>query len=236
MQSWFDDYALKARMLPAALVVAPLGFFLSAFADNIVHKLAMGVLPTAALAMFVTQIVRDLGNKAQMRLYKQWGGVPTTILLRHRDSALPLSQKVAIHRKLKALLPDCTWPSINDESVDQDTADQIYASAVDILRERHRNLADSKLLQAENIAYGFRRNLLGLKRIGIIITFLVVVAGFVLMWGKLKTPVSYDPRSMEFAILYAAITHVGHQLVVTSNWVRSAADRYAKALLMRALA
>jgi hypothetical protein len=57
-------------------------------------------------------------------------------------------------------------PSEQDEKADPDKADDIYIGATKRLRELTRD--NKKLLLKENIAYGFHRNMVAMKAVGIL--------------------------------------------------------------------
>ena len=67
-------------------------------------------------------------------------------------------------------------PDKKIEAIDPATANQAYRSAVDWLLEHTRPNAKDFMLHSENISYGFRRNLLGLKPVALVLIVLALAA------------------------------------------------------------
>jgi hypothetical protein len=106
-----------------------------------------------------------------IRLYEEWGGKPTTQLLRHRDKTIEAVTKRRYHSYLGAKI-NVPLPDKNQEAEDPEGADEVYQSAVRWLLN-HTRPDDGKkfdMILRENVSYGFRRNALGMKPIGLIIS------------------------------------------------------------------
>jgi hypothetical protein len=73
-----------------------------------------------------------------------------------------------IHEFFTKNIPGLTIPSAVEEQQNPAEADKRYCSAVNWLREQRRDKEKFFLIHEENIQSGFRRNLLGVKGIGII--------------------------------------------------------------------
>jgi len=144
----FDSYTWKARVLPVFVVMFPFGIATALWLPNFlfVERLTGALVAPLGLAMLLSQIGRDRGYRKQPALWNRWGGAPTTQLLRYRTfGANPILLK-RYHDKLRLLQPDLNIPSHEDET-----------------RDRSR----FPLLYKENVNYGFRRNLWGLKPFGL---------------------------------------------------------------------
>lgn len=105
-------------------------------------------------------------------LVKEWGGMPTTIALRHRDTFLDSISKQRYHAVIVAKL-GIVMPTVQEEIADPAKADDIYIGATRRLRELTRG--DKQLLLKENIAYGFHRNMLAMKPVGMLACIFGVV-------------------------------------------------------------
>jgi hypothetical protein len=119
----------------------------------------------------LTNLCREFGKRLEDRLLQKWGGKPTTQLLRHRDKTIESVTKRRYHLFLATKI-NHTFPDEDQETHNPDAADEIYQSGIRWLLN-HTRPDDSKkfdLLFKENIAYGFRRNALGLKPLGLIIS------------------------------------------------------------------
>jgi hypothetical protein len=168
-----DTYTRQARLYPALLAGAPLvalavgvyGLPLEPSAGLIALLASLGVI------YLLTSIARELGKRVEDVLYASWGGKPSTQLLRHRDSTLDSVTKARYHAFLANKL-NVPFPTASDELADPGAADATYASAARWLLDQTRNTKTFPLLFKELIAYGFRRNSLGLKPIAIFIALL----------------------------------------------------------------
>jgi hypothetical protein len=110
----------------------------------------------------------------------------------------------------------------------------MYASAVDELRRRAK-IAGVKSVRRENISYGFARNLLGLKPVGIGICAAALALMAAVLWartsGEVRALSSLDIGTLAILIV-DLLAWVG---VVTPKFVRHQADAYAIALLETAM-
>ena len=85
------------------------------------------------------------------------------------------------YRTFLATKLDVTIPSAEVEAADQAAADAFYEQGGVWLRQHTRDRNKFPLLFNENVTYGFRRNLLGVKWIALALNLLVVAACFVLL-------------------------------------------------------
>ena len=127
------------------------------------------------------QIGRDKGKIKEPRLYEMWGGKPTTVLLRHRDSPLDPTVLALLHGAL-ARVTGVEAPSKRKEAGSPDDADKVYEEYVRYLRDSTRDTAKFPRIFEELVNYGFRRNLWGLKPIGIVLDTIASVAAGVAVW------------------------------------------------------
>jgi hypothetical protein len=115
------------------------------------------------------------------------------------------------------------------ELADPDAADELYESCTHFLRERTRDKGTFPLVFAENVSYGFRRNLLGLRPVGITTSLVGLVIG-----AFASGATGYRTPYFVVAPLSAVVS--GGLLLfwiarVNSGWVKQAADAYADRLL-----
>ena len=172
----FDHYSFTARLLPALLTLLPLAFGTFAWAGTvapwysnlwIVFVAAGG---TYALATFA----RNAGKNCEPKLWRSWGGTPTTQLLRYSGPANPVLRH-RWHVALSTLLGR-SMPTQQLEITDPTGADQSYEAAVKVLIENTRDRKAFPLVYKENVNYGFARNLYALKTVGIISSILGAVS------------------------------------------------------------
>jgi hypothetical protein len=120
----------------------------------------------AALGVFsflLAQIGRDNGKKKEKELFKHWGGKPTNTILKHSNDHLDVHTKKRFHTKLEQIISDIKIPTAEEEQKNPQTADAIYDNCTKYLIAKTRDSSKYFLLFKENINYGFRRNLWGMK-------------------------------------------------------------------------
>lgn len=226
-----DRYAYYARLLPALIVSLPF-LILLFIALPAIWKLigvlsAMGV--SVALVFFLAQCGRDAGKRKEPGLFCTIGGKPTTRLLRQTDVTLPPATKRRYHDFLGANAPGFVPPTLQQETTDPHAADEMYDSAVDWLRAKTRDTKLHELLFAENISYGFRRNLWGMKPLGIITCSLGILAVIGLFVGLPALEIA--PPIVAATIMMMCIQLCFWLFVIRPSWVAIPAEAYAKTLL-----
>lgn len=202
---FFDRYDSLTRALPALLVVLPLLVPLVCVYGirNSVQSNIMYFFVVYGVIYLFANWIRSSGKKLEERLLNKWGGMPTTIALRHRDKHFDRISKQRYHSALTSKL-GIVLPTAQEELDSPEDADEIYFAAVRSLRERTRS--KKELLLNENIAYGFKRNMLAVKPIGVIFCFLGAICA---LWigGVLQT----SPLCFE----YMNFKHFGFEATLT---------------------
>jgi hypothetical protein len=232
MEKIFNPYVLQARVYPVLIVLLPIALCFIAWVPKPedITKPLISVVVAAGLAGLLAPIARDAGKKAEKKLLAEWGAFPSTTLLRHRDSRMDPLTKRRYHETLARVLPDVRIPSEHEEEGDPDAADKVYASCGAFLRSNVRDEGQFSQLLAENIGYGFRRNLFGLRPLGIV----CALAGTGACTWKLvegyKNGLTLVSLPMLCLLISGALLVVW-LLVVRKEWVRQAADDYAVRLL-----
>ena len=231
LAGFFSAYPLRARLQPALLAMLPLLCLLILAPDAWTPlKTVFVIAVVAGVSLFLSQIARDAGRRVEQDLYRQWGGLPSVAMLRHRDHRIAPTTKQRYYAQLATVL-GTPMPSEADETNDPAAADRVYLSASDWLRARSRGAGFEALFE-ENIDYGFRRNLLGLKPWAI--GGACVAGGVILLahWRHWPIPVPtiaapYVGPVIAFLVVFAVLM----LLIVRKTWVKSAADNYALRLL-----
>ena len=234
-----DPYDRQARLYPALLVLAPVVLVLLCFYAPHASMLtnAALVLIACGVLFWLANLARDCGKKQEAKLFSKWGGKPSTQLLRHRDNTIDPVTKQRYH----AVLSDgmrIAFPTAEEERDQPDRADHLYESATRWMLEQTRDSSRFSLLLSENIAYGFRRNMLGVKYIG------VFVAASACGWAVIRSITVLPAQSPSFALQVLdlpaqnAIAIAGCLLLVfmwvvgtTKDRVQTAAFAYATRLL-----
>jgi len=232
-----SPYERKARLYPALLALVPIlalaiGMYGIAFE---VEAGLIGLLSTFGIFYLVASVVRELGGRLESSLFDEWGGKPTTQILRHRDKKIDPVTKMRYHAFLAKHLA-INFPSEADEKADPIAADDTYQSGIKWLLDRTRDTKIFNLLFQENIAFGFRRNCLGLK------PFAIVIAVTAFIWPLIATGV-VTWQGIDFGVLKGLPRSVWGSLTVsllmlavwifflTKRTAKTAAFGYAEMLL-----
>ncbi len=224
------SYTIPARLYPTLLTCFPVGLAILAwFPDRLIGwSLIAGLATSCGLTMLLSQLGRDPGRNKQVDLWISWGGKPTTQLLRHRDRQVDKHTKSRYHAKLAEIVPGITIPTPDEETQDTRAADEVYDSCALYLIQHTRNAKEHPLVFKENVNYGFRRNLWGMKPAGTLFSVIgLMVAGL--------AAVIYLPDGIRIAALGGTVMNAFFLawwlLRITPDWVRVPAFAYARELL-----
>lgn len=225
-----DAYTVRARIAPAVLTAAPgLAFGVASLpllpgAQKLWSLLGLGLTTYAAL------IARDAGNAVQPRLYRDWGGVPTTERLRFA-SETSRAEVERRHRDVERALGDSLrLPTVEAELADPLEADREYQAAMGRVIAKIRAAGGFRLVALENRNYGFARNLFGLKQLGrwiAIATLLVSALVGAGAWNQLGYA---DARPLMLPLGVSILALFLWQRV-TPAFVRPNADAYANRVI-----
>lgn len=181
-----------------------------------------------ALSYFLSHQAADAGKRIEPNVWKSWGGPPTTRLLRHTNSEFNRETRLRVHSRLREL--GLCIPTDSEEATDIHHADLLYESAADELRRLTRNRKRFPLVFHANVEYGFRRNLLGLKKFGIavaVISLSVNIWPIVEEWLTLGAPTGFPVATA----LVTSLILLGWIVGTNPDKLRISADRYARFLL-----
>ena len=228
-----DIYNLRARLLPAVIGIAP-AIAVAAISISWSEVSLPQVIATAAVAvLFVaaSDIARRMGKRFERNMFVSTGGRPIMTLLRHADPVLETRTKERYRAYLAKQLGEAP-PSAEEEERDPAAADAFYDRCGVWLREHTRDKSKFRILFEENMTYGFRRNLYGLRWLGLALNALVV-AVCVYLLSPYGTWISETTRSEIFAVLTIAAIHALYFLLfVTRLSVEEASNQYARQLVL----
>lgn len=228
--AFLDEYTIWARQAPAFLAGAPAVIATYALFPDL--RSSWGALGGLVAALggpaALAYLTRSLGKRLEPELFKAWGGKPTTAMLRWCDDRISVDTKRRYHDRLRAVGID--MPSAEDEARDPAAADAKYESAGEWLLRKARDKKAYPFVFTQNINYGFARNLLGLKPLGLGVATICAVAQMVLAgWALHKGSELSAFVTISSAIGVAAVAFWG--MAVRSGWVLSTAVAYSRALL-----
>lgn len=230
---FFDVYSIRARLFPAIIAAAPslaaltlLISWKSFGLSNLIATVGMLVLLFA-----IADFARARGRAIEGKLYAEHGGIPSITMFRRDDETIDAGSKDRYRAFLAGKLAVIA-PSPAEESANQAAADAFYGQCGNWLRQNTRDTKKFPILFGENITYGFRRNLLGLKVLALYLNvFVVMVCTFILwrqMWDT-NTP----QGSRITVVLVVAAAHAAYMfLAVSRTAVWDASKAYGRELIL----
>lgn len=231
--SIFDPYDRKARLYPALLVMlvpaVALTFVAPAFSSQLAGLASLAI--ALGGLMLLSSLGREWGKRKEPKLFEIWGGTPTTLMLLRASTPLDQHTLDRYRKVLEGKVAGLSFPDPSSEASDPSGAAAICESAVKWLREATRDTKKFALVFAENTSYGFRRNLLGVKPLALVMCVLTLAATILHAWlstaGNL-TAVSVQSWS---SAMVTCIGLVVWGTVVNADFVKTTAFAYATALL-----
>lgn len=230
-----DPYDLTARLLPGLLVLLPAILCISVlYGAKSPLAVALGsVLATCGGPYLLSSFVRTWGQRAQERLFREWGGQPTTLLLRHRHDHLPPLTKER-YRELAASRLGMVLPTAGEEEQDPTKADQAYVAAADALRPLTNDRRAFPFVFKELVAYGFNRNAHGSRWVGFAVAAATVLTTLTHAGVLHIRPAGWSMADLDPAHIAVLVVAVGFAclwcLHFTAQTVQQAGFSYAKRL------
>jgi len=233
MFKFFDAYSIRARLFPAIIAAAPalaaLTLLISWETFGLSNLIAsFGVL---VLLWAIADFSRARGRAIEGKLYGEHGGMPSITMFRRNDSTIDAGSKDR-YRALLAEKIGVAAPSASDEAADQAAADAFYSQCGNWLRQNTRDTKKFPILFGENIAYGFRRNLLGVKAQALWLNLIVVAICLFMLWRgswDFGTPLANKTT----VILVVAAAHAAYMiLAVNRRAVWDASRTYGRELIL----
>ncbi len=241
MQGWLkpalDPYERKARLKPALFCGVPLATTVVLLIPELgaIWGSIGALLVYCGGSLWLIQSVRDRGKALESLLFKSWGGKPSVAMLRYHDERLDNTTKARYRAFLGSSVHSLVLPSPEEERDDPEEADARLESANRWLLAQTTDHAHFGLLFSENVNYGYRRNLLGMKTIALGMdagALAVVSAVGIARWTE---DIGGTIRNLEPEWWASLVIVVVHALVfvgfVRTKWVRSSAETYAGQLL-----
>ena len=108
-------------------------------------------------------------------------------------------------------------------------ADRVYTAWSTYIRVNTRDTRKYPLLFQENINYGYRRNMWGLRPTGIVVTSLSLIGAVAWLYLRFRSTGQISLELM-FAAVVSSILLILWLFRFTTNWVRIPADAYAERL------
>jgi hypothetical protein len=233
MFKFLDAYSLRARLFPAILAAAPA---LAALALLISwDRVALSnVIATTALLVLVfalADFARKLGLRVEPKVYAEMGGKPSVTMFRRSDTTIEEPTKER-YRQLIAGKIKQPVPTAGQEVANQAEADTFYDACGTWLRANTRDPKKFPLLFGENVGYGFRRNLFGLKWPALALNLIVVAICAALLWYRGALDMDNDLTMRTVVVLIVVAIHALYfYFAVTKTGVKEAARKYGRELI-----
>jgi hypothetical protein len=229
----FDAYSLRARLFPAIIAAAPA---LAALALLISWKTfelsnAIATLAIIVLLFAIADFARARGRVIEPKLYEQQGGKPSIVMFRRNDSTIDDALKER-YRQFLACKLGVSAPTAMQELANPAAADAFYEQCGVWLRQHTRDTKKFHLLFGENVTYGFRRNLLGVRWLAIALNLIVVAICLVLLWRNgWNWAASLCQRTI--VVLLIAVIHAIYVMaVVRRATVEDASRAYGREMIL----
>jgi hypothetical protein len=237
VEAYFDHYTINARLMPAFLTTLPIASSIFAWCAGckVFAGAIFSLLVCFGAMSLLSLLMSYFGNNTQDRLILKWGGLPTTILLRHSDTTIDKYTKSRVHHWITNRIDDLHLPNREQEAADPIDADEKYQSATHYLREETRNKTEHPKVYRDNVAYGFARNLLAIRVFGLLISGLCMTFNaFYFYATNSLVPITGNFNISNVLGIVALLVSISSFLVfsffVTDSLVKARAVRYAKSL------
>ena len=230
---FFDAYSIRARLFPALIAAAPalaaLTFLISWNSFGVSNFVAaVGIL---VLLFAIADFSRSRGRAMEGKLYAEHGGMPSTTMFRRNDMTIDAGSKDRYRAFLAGKLAAAA-PSPAEEAANQADADSFYGQCGNWLRQNTRDTKKFPILFGENITYGFRRNLLGVKMLALCLNAIVVAVCTFILW-RLSWNTDMPQGSRPAVVLVVAAAHAAYMfLAVSRNAVWDASKAYGRELIL----
>lgn len=224
-----DNYSIRARLYPSIIVMLPI-LVISVYYITDFEKYYHYLTAFCAFGLFtyvLSQLGRDKGKIKEPQLFKYFGGKPTTLILRHQNNYLDKTTKSRYHDILGAK-NNIIMPTEIQEIQNPIEADNIYESCTKYIISKTRDTTKFSLLFKENIAYGFRRNLWGMKLWALVILVLCLFVHIIIATKSLN---NFRIKSSDYGLGFIYLIFCLFWIfIVTKNWVKITAFAYAERL------
>lgn len=232
IDSIFNPYERKARLYPMIVALLPLALGCSVWlpAEFELKGVLGSTLIVVALASFLTQVARDRGKRCEPELFRRWGGRPSDRALSYRGEYFEAPTLKRRHKVLATLDSNLVFPaSREEEEAEIARWKASYAAATELLLARTRDRGVYRQLFDENVNYGYRRNLWGLKPLGVTTALLGTASCTANVWIEWATLGRLNPVAV-FLAAFCLLVSMTWLAIVTSKWPRVPAEAFARQL------
>ncbi|MER9561063.1 hypothetical protein [Mesorhizobium sp. M0571] len=229
-----DAYSLKARFFPALIAIIPalaaLAILISWSKFGLTNLIATVAIPVLVYAFADT--ARRLGKRIENRIYAASGGKPSLTMLRYSDDSFDAASKAQYRGFLSSKINQPV-PTEQDEKDKPKEVDAFYERCGAWLRENTRSANKFSVLFNENVTYGFRRNLLGLKWPTLGLNLIIVLTCAFILYRQGMVDVNDDLTLRLLIVIAFAIIHAIYMaFAVSTRSVIDASRTYSRQLIL----
>jgi len=227
----FDAYSLKARVFPALIAGLPTLALLFVLVPW--DHLGLPHLTATAIGLVLLFALADAGRKTGKQVQDRLGTGATPEQWRRGNPDVAELAKDR-YRAFVAQQLNLRAPTADEERADPHRANDFYLSASNWLREHTRDTRIFSILFSENITYGYRRNLLGLKATSLVCNALVAIGCASVLYFKPAYFANLPQIDEKMVVVMAAvILHSAFLLfAVNEGGVREASRTYGRQLIL----
>ncbi len=226
-----DKYTIKARLYPSFLVLLPAFVLCLYYITNLerYYQYFTAAVSFGLFTFLLSQLGRDKGKANEPFLNSYFGGRPSIQILRHSNKYLDRITKERYHNLLKQKIEGIKIPSVIEELHDPEAADEMYESCATYLISKTRDTKKFYLLFKENISYGFRRNLWGMKiwAIQVILVSVIIHAFYSTKSFSVFNVFTTEDIVLFLFLLFAMLFWL---FIVTKSWIKATSFAYAQRL------
>lgn len=229
---FLDVYSIRARLFPAILTIAPavaLALLSATWTDPGLSEI-VSTVGIAVLFFAAADLARRMGRRRERQLFASTGGKPYNTELCHTDTTLGKGMRDR-YRSFIAEKINQTAPTEEQERQDSKAVREFYDECFFWLRENTRDMERFKLLFQENVGYGFRRNLLGLKPVGIILNIFVCATALAIVWFE-PSFASLSNGKLAFLAIFSLVHALFFIFGVSKASVLDSSRTYARQLTL----
>jgi len=229
-----NEYSLKARIAPVFILLLPILILgvIYTFEFNNILIFPASILLTTALLQFLSNLGRDKGKKIEIKLWKEWGGMPSAQLLSYENNLIDSFTKKDYHNLLVNKFPLPNGETFDFENEAFSTVSDAYRFWSGKLVAHTRDTEKFNLIFVENMNYGFRRNLWGLKPLSQCLLFLLICGNYIFEGFKRGFDNIHSfPIEFFFSEAILLTLLVIWTFTITPNWIKTPAFAYGKKLL-----
>lgn len=232
---WLDQYEIRARIAPAALISLPIAVSTIAVASVISDDLTQLIIGSGfffiAFSYLLSFIIRHHGKELEKDLWISWDGEPSTRFMRWRDLTIVDDLKQQIYSAVEKYCGMAL--STRDQEInDPEKADALIRQAFRNVKAVVRQEDPDGIWAKHNSEYGFHRNLLGNRRLWLAFSIIGVIACGITFYFSNANILAFG---LALNIVLAIVSILGGWYYLPMM-IKTTAERYAESIWFSFLA